>query len=307
MKLFQRIKKNNGEREIFLCGTKIFNYISKSFIKNCLTIFKLDILKYKNFVININNTKNLVLGSSHARNGFYPQAEDYNMGGSSQDLYTSYNLYKYVLSKNATNLKNVILFYSPFSPGFQLCKTSEAWKCVPYKVFYNINYQDIPSKTISSIEKIFEPRLKKYSVEISKDYRGEYLFYDDIGEQEVLAPVAKHWLKHNRRNSSQNEFIKLFAEEIKANNQELYVIISPIRADLRLLLPNKSVLYKDLYNILEKYPFVHLLDYYDSEDFDVLDYEDCSHLNKNGAVKCTEYIKSVIYNRENGSNSVIVE
>ena len=89
MKIFERKKENYGKRTILVCGVKILDFISKSFIKGCFDFFKIDVLKFKNFS-NIKNATSIILGSSHAMNGFHPNLEDYNLGCSSQDLYTSF-------------------------------------------------------------------------------------------------------------------------------------------------------------------------------------------------------------------------
>ncbi len=293
MKLFYKKKNSNGEREVYFFGFKIYEYIGKSFIKNNMPTMRLDTVKYKN-IANAKNVKNLILGSSHAMNGFVPKQNDYNLGGSSQDLYISYNLYKYMLAKKHPNLENIILFYSPFSPGFQLCKTNEAFKCIPYKIFYDIDYQEEAPKSLKHLERCLSPILKNTPAETSDDYRGKSCFYQDKNEICDVASIARRWLKHNRRNSSQHEYIKQFVCDTVANNHKLYVIIPPMRADLRLLLPNKNVLFSELFKLQKQHPQICIIDYYDSELFEIIDFKDCDHLNELGGTKLSNLIHQKI-------------
>jgi len=72
----------------------------------------------KNAAWNAGSLKTIVMGSSHGDYGFNPHYCElsFNLCCRSQDLKHSFHLYKHV-NAIAPNLKNLVLFYSIFSPG----------------------------------------------------------------------------------------------------------------------------------------------------------------------------------------------
>ncbi len=138
------------------------------------TIYK----KHLSLENNINKIQTLVLGSSHGHYAFLPKEEtEFNLSIRSQDLYYSYKLYQKYASK-LSNLKNIILFYSVFSPGFEIEKTSNRFLCIPYIFIYNIYSKSIVRNITFLIECIYRS-IKFFNYEsdirknIDKSYRGE--------------------------------------------------------------------------------------------------------------------------------------
>ena len=289
MEIVKKVKHECGMRTIYLFGIRIFSYFSKKLPYWVM----LDIMKNIGIKECKNEIENIVLGSSHARHGFIPDVYEYNLGGSSQDLYTSYKLYEWILKNDFKNLKNIILFYSPFSPGFQLCKTSEAWKCIAYKTFYNIDFQSELPEDAKYLEKKLPYVIKNKKCDLPENYRGE-VFYSDKNGFIDIAAIAKRWIKHNRRNNNQNLYLEKLIEKSNANNHNLYIVIAPLRKDLKLLLPDKEIIFSSLYKLTENHSTLKLIDLYNSEDFDVLDFEDTDHMSYTGAKKLTGIIKGII-------------
>ena len=104
----------------------------------CFDWAKEMLIKKESFNNIKSNIKTLVLGSSHGGYDFNPLflKNSFNMSLPSQDLYYSYHLYK---KNNTKKIKNIILFYSVFSPGFSLIKTSEKQRALLYKLIFKNN------------------------------------------------------------------------------------------------------------------------------------------------------------------------
>ena len=63
----------------------------------------------------------LILGSSHIYQ-YVTQESELNCALASQDLYSSYKLYEKL---NSNSLKNIIISFSVFTPGYCLIKTND--------------------------------------------------------------------------------------------------------------------------------------------------------------------------------------
>ena len=106
---------------------------------------ELEYIKYISFTHHALNIKNLCLGSSHGSYGFAPwDSNTFNLSGTSQDLYITYSLYCYCA--NLPLLKNIFVFYSIFSQGFDMIKGNSAHFVPLYKILYNIPYNMPPPR-----------------------------------------------------------------------------------------------------------------------------------------------------------------
>ncbi len=107
------------------------------------------------FEKNKDKINTIILGSSHGQYAYLPEnIEEFNMCLPSQDIYYSKKLYEYAI-KNVKNLKNIILFYSVFSPGYEMDKTNERFRCAHYLFLYGILPNNIKSVIYSFIEYLF--------------------------------------------------------------------------------------------------------------------------------------------------------
>jgi len=283
----QRIK---DKRIIYFLGIKIFSYI-KYFDIN-LNIFDLDIRKRKAFPYVKNNICNIVLGSSTARDGWVPSKKDFNFGMSSQDLYHSYNLYKWCVSQGVPKLKKVILFFDVFSPGLQLEKTQEAYKSIIYKQLFNVECAfKIDNKYKNFIKKLTKYIQYKHVKSVSGYYgKSEYNTFDNVVDIQSL--VELH-LKNNMRNNNNIDYIDEIYNAINHNKQKLYIVIPPYRYDYLDCLPDKGSLFYKLY-LKCKYKNIKILDFLCDTRFSKEDFSDSHHLNKKGASKLTSLINQMI-------------
>lgn len=248
---------------------------------------------YKKFLclqLRENTMETLALGSSHGLYGY--RADDsrneVNACIASQDLYGSYELYKKYA--HAPRLKNVVLFYSVFSPGFITELTSEKGSSDLHRFFFGIPYRfsfdDEKRELFRNLALLVaEEReaLKDYS------YIGncEYTFFIPP-ETDAESRVSAH-VKHNRRNNNQNEYVKELIQAAGEKNHNLLIVIPPVRSDYAKLLPPFEELFPDLLRLKDD---VRIVSFLNDGDFSDDDFGDTDHLNKTGAEKLTEKIRN---------------
>lgn len=241
----------------------------------------------------------IILGSSHAQLGYRAKSNEFNLGLSFQDLYCSYNIYKKYSNEK---IKNIILFYSVFSPGSQTIKSQFADKMAVYKAVLGFNYQDNKSakeKKLYNLDFAYKYQYlkfkKKYKIDLN--YRGNEVSYITCFKPPIAADRAKPHYKNNQRNNNQTEYVvkmQKLADKRKAN---LYVVISPATTAYKNSLPLSSELFKELFYAAKKYN-INLLNMYDSDSFDNSDFEDWDHLSLKGAIKLTNIINEWILNTQ---------
>ena len=293
MKIFRKEEKFNGRVHLYVFGFKVFSYkkvvIATDFTQEQLV--DIDIAKYRGLIRNKDSIHTIILGSSHARNGFLPIDGEFNLGLSSQDLYRSYHLYKWIV-KHRFHLKNIVLFYSVFHPGLQLEKTKEAWKCIPYKYLYNIPYAYRLPKHLQNMKREMKIYCKSANINVSSAYKGEYS-YEEITDFATLTAkelVEKH-LKNNRRNNHQNKYLVKMIKLAHKSNHNMYIVTPPYRQDYLDCLPDYNEVNKELLNIINMFPDVKILNFQNDEDFEDDDFKDSDHLNKKGGIKLSAKIR----------------
>ena len=285
MKIFKKVRHLGDKRDIYFCGIKIFSYHRRIVLKDA----SYAILKFM-AVQKCKDLENLVLGSSHGRDGFIPGDKDFNLSNSSLDMYRIWNLYKFVVEHNGKNLKNVIVFWSVFHAGLQLEKTKEFSKCIPYKYLYGIDYaSDFPANDKYAIQKI---KQQQKDIICPDDFRGKSTYDTHHGESaETL--VSKH-LKNTMRNNNQIQYLDNIAKLAKRKNHKLYVVLPPYRSDYLKFLPKDKIVYRELFDFLDKNKNVKLLNFRRDKDFKDSDFDSPDHCNENGGIKLTKKINRAI-------------
>lgn len=250
--------------------------------------------KSNGFRQRISEIKTLAIRGSNADYGFYAQLWDgsYNLGLVSSDLHSSFHIYKR-FKDQLVNLEQVILFYSVSANGYSLIKTSERYRAVVYKYFFEIPYAEAG---------IINPKFEKYILKkcetlnhnsVESSYCG-YDEYHNIGIKLPASERVKPHLRENRREPDQLNWLYLLYNEIEKDKRKMYIVIPPFRSDYRALLPEKEVLFKKL--LQNKLANCEIIDLFDSPEFDYSDFADTDHLNKIGATKLTSYLKNRIHN-----------
>ena len=219
----------------------------------------------------------LILGSSHAMRGLAEQDKELNLGTSSQDLYYSYQLYK-LFAPQMCNLKQVVLFFSVFSNGFNLGKCSEYCRCVPLKLFFGIPYEnekELKKKAVKAAEKQIKQNIQIISTQANTFQHDDN--YIDMSSELVQYVAEKH-KKHNKRQPHPLKYLKMLIEDSKKNGHTLIIVIPPYRNDYKSLLESSDILFAQINNIVQNNPHIRLLNFYDDVDFESRDFLDCDHL-----------------------------
>lgn len=235
----------------------------------------------------------LVFGSSHAHFGWYAEGDEFNCANSSCDLYHACELYKRILAMGAPCVRRVVLFYSVFSPGFLLEKTSAGSFAISYRHLWGIPYQ----ARLQPVARIIEWKVKNLllAAQASADdgYLGnnEYLVKKNSKPIDVGKRVAGH-LRHCRRPVSQNGFVAEMACLAASCGHEFVVVIPPVRQDYAAFLPvDHMSLFSGLTAMAEKHRF-RVLDYTRNVAFGAADFMDYDHLSKAGARKLSGLVRS---------------
>lgn len=245
--------------------------------------------------------KTIILGSSHTFR-YKPNSDEINLSMTSQDLYSSYMMYE---KFNTPNVKNIVVGFSVFTPGFCAIKTAGDWqKSILYKLFYGIDYE---YEDVARERKLYQK--EKYFTKIINKKRKAYLSGKNIerkvgvrtDEAYIKARTAGH-LKNNRREPDEMHWCRAFIEAAEKNGQNLFFYIPPAMRTYKDRLPSSDILFKKLYDCCQNKSHVHILNYYDSDVFGDSDFADCDHLNSeawndSSNKKCmTEIIREAVYN-----------
>lgn len=239
-----------------------------------------------------NEIETLAIRGSNTDYGFYPYIikNSYNLGLISSDLYFNYFLYSNV-SKILPKLRNIVYFYNVPANGMSLIKIIERYRLVAYKYYFNVEYQesDIIDKKIE--KKIFK-KCKKYNKDISKDFFG----YETKTAFLNVTPEtrAKQLLRENQREPDQINWLKEIIIKTEQDNVNLIIVIPPHLNDFKINLPDSNILFRKLYDLIDEFNSVTLIDFYNSDKFSDLDMGDSDHLNEKGAKKITEEISKIM-------------
>ena len=260
-----------------------------------ITIFKLKfplVLEYykKKFVLEQKkNIQTIALGSSHGNRGInsmFMSQPTVNLCTTSQDLYQSYKMFEYAL-KNCSTIKNVILFYSPFSSGFNISHSSEKYRTA----FMNTVFGIKPYKEDNSInKKLYKKASKCFLKNISINADNNPLFEsEELIEEEIKKRALKHM--EFAQKTSMNEYLIKIIEIAKQEKLKLYVIIPPFTKTYKKYISEDA--FSKMKDICKKYG-ISCISFYDDRDFNDADFHDADHLNILGSIKLTSKIDKLM-------------
>lgn len=240
-------------------------------------------------------TDTIALGSSHCEYGFRASKNQMNLGLSYQDLYYSYKIFE---KYNNENVKNIIIFYSVFSPGNQLIRTRDAYLSIAFKIICNIPYQDCEiAKDLNfpKLEKFYFNKYKKMikNFVYNAEYNGNEEKYESSFVNVTPEQRAIPHYKNNQRHNNQTKYIEEISKIAKGYNQNIYVVTPPASEDYKKLLPSSHELFKELYTVANKLSNVKVINCYDIS-FDKKEFVDWDHLSLKGAERLTEIINDNI-------------
>lgn len=266
-----------------------------------------DLVRRYKYVNSIKNFSVIAFGSSHMGGAYRPapppngENTKLNFGFPYQDLYYSYNFYKYLNSKST---KTILLTFSVFSPGDVTIKSKLHGICVLYKLLFGVPYQYgniAEEKNLKQLETSYNKKINKYKNKLKNSkYIKDKPRYKRILDkspaaiEKVKIRAQKHF-KINQR-PVQMEYISKFLEDTKENSQKIYIILSPVTKYYKETLPSSDIIYSELYKMVDekKYPHAKIVNFYDCEEFQDDDFLDGDHLNSYGAEKFTRLIEKII-------------
>lgn len=244
----------------------------------------------KNDLSNCKTIKTIALGSSHGAYSFKADEleESFNLCSTSQDLYYSLQLYKYAIC-NQSDIRNVILFFSTFSTGFDLSKTSEKNICCYFKRFLDIDFKDANKELIKSYKKIKFMRVEKSS--LPNSYNGFTHPDRFFGVDHSVETRANIHLREGQRKPDMVGNLIELINECKKNKHKLIIVLPPARDDYKKLIPVN--MFDNIKDLLRSYN-VKVIDLFNSSLFFDDDFGDFDHVNNKGAIKLTGIIKQQI-------------
>ncbi|MGN0854527.1 MAG: hypothetical protein ACI4R9_03285 [Kiritimatiellia bacterium] len=255
--------------------------------------FRSDIMKKAAFQREAPRVHTLVLGSSHAYNGYLAAAGEFNYGLRNCDLYHACALYRVFCERGlAGSVRTVVLFYDVFSPGFVMEKTSRGSLAIPYRHLWGIPYQCPLRIDHRAIERRVADRFADaQKTAVPEGYLGNAVFHrDDKSPPKVLARVRTH-LKHNARPDDQTRYLEELNAGCRARGQRLFIVIPPVRRDYAERLERSS---DELFASLLAFAAregVEVLDLTRDPAFEAADFLDCDHLARPGAEKLTNRLR----------------
>lgn len=238
------------------------------------------------------NVEDLFIGSSHIDHGIIPHyfsPNAFNLGSNSQDLKSSFYIYKAV-SKACPNLKNIILGYSVFSPGFDVSKTSRDYIFDILNYHFSFTDQDLINRNYLSRFRSWE----RIPVKDETDRNG-YLNPTPLKPNNVEKRVNTH-LRENQRDTLQNGYVKKLSIETTKNNHNFYIVLMPARREYSDLLPETEDLFQNLFEIANDLG-IPIINFWKDNGFNDSDFSDFDHLNKIGAEKLTSKIRLYVDER----------
>lgn len=237
------------------------------------------------------SVETLVLGSSHGNYGFHATGNEFNFCIDSQDLYYGYEIYKKYA--DLKNLKTIILFYSVFSPGFDLEMTNIFFDPIAYKILLDIPYR-YERNDRKKTEKTFQKYMRSDKICYDHmDSRGNFDHCSFFGKNVDAKERADGHLKNAVRENGQTKYVAEMQNLAEKNGHSFVVVIPPARSDYMQHMPPCETVFKDLFSLKN----VRTLNYFGSSDFSDEDFGDMDHLNLQGALKLTDFIHKALNNK----------
>lgn len=236
------------------------------------------------------------VGNSRARYNIYPPAFSiytWNAGESAADLYTSYHMAKFLLSK-CSHVKRVILVYAFYDRGYTLNKSNNKKLSTVFSYFFPwIPWRSVPCILhLALITKLWLNRRMKpsrspspYGIDHPKGYTQDTAY--------LVKANVKQAVKYG---SEPLCFLKELKSLCKSYNAELCICIPPERTDYRSLLKEKidsgQLLQDDLSNL--HLPVVDTRNWMEDSFFG-----DGYHLTEEGAVEFSRRLNTFLEQKKN--------
>lgn len=270
-------------------------------------------------------TNTIVTGSSYSVFGFEKShlVGSVNLGLGSQDLYYALKGVYNVIDKNS-NIENVVVLAGPYYFFSDLSRSQNTDELLRISKVYQPLYKDVHNAIFLEPKKCFLPEsciwnvskvVEAYSIsEYQRNYFNEDRPRENLGartwtrncgwhsltEEERVVAGEKRASLHNKSIKYESSFLEnkaIFKDFIKDCNERkinVLMVITPTTRYYREFLDKRFL--EIFYEVLNECTgIVHLIDLYDSNDFDNNDFNDVDHLSENGAKKLTKIISDLLH------------
>ncbi|MDD3669278.1 MAG: hypothetical protein PHX68_03275 [Alphaproteobacteria bacterium] len=232
-----------------------------------------------------------MLGSSHGAQGFNPKhypLRAFNLASTSQDLYTMNRLWR-LYRDRLPQLKEVIVFHSVFSPGFEINKGKKGELCAVLTHFYGIPY---PDQKVAQYRRALNRRIRQ-DARAGAPPPADCDGYVPVGASgrsaDASVRVAPH-LRENKRRPDQTHWLEEVLADCRRRGIRARIVIPPARSDYNALISEPdSRLFAGLLRLKKRMAF-DLHNFRTSPDFTAADFLDSDHLNGAGAVRLTRML-----------------
>lgn len=231
--------------------------------------------------------RTLAVGSSHGDFSFNPAwcESSFNLCCRSQDLKYSYLLYRKMAAVRP-DIRNIVVFYSVFSPGSFLEKSpSEREISIALnEIFWlDVEYEN---PQLAAINEAVKGKFSDLAAQVTgsrgflpKDGKG--FFPESYG----AARRASEHLKSHARGGADIYLDKIF-EIARAQRHKVVIVISPARSDYKACIGSSEHLFDGLRGRVtawQPHVDIDILDLYHTTEFADSDFADFDHLKPNGA------------------------
>lgn len=236
--------------------------------------------KVKSFEFAEPHSGRVMFGSSHGEVALGREnlEQIFNLCSESQDLESSVALYKHLVSTEK-NIKEVFLWFSIFSPGFNMNDTREKARKSSIYDFIAINRvfkNCILYKLINVI---------LYNVNFSHRDGHVRINNGSVICDELTARRAKTHIEMYRKNTQWDHLAEFIGIAQKCDH-EVTIILSPARSDYKKYCNKISF---DKNYLIEKIPYklrykVNILDLFNNSSISDSEFSDCDHLKNVGRI-----------------------
>lgn len=234
----------------------------------------------------------IVLGSSHGDYAFDPAfvPNAFNLCYGSLDLKHCYWLYQRAITASP-NLKNLVLFYSVFSPGSMLERTEEADIGPVFSALFDLDVE-YQSERLTQLAEALTLQLQKGMAatlieEAAKldGYAGFMPSYKGAVEASEFQSRLLSHIKHNYESGADYYLLKILGLANRLGHG-VTIVIPPVTSTYRNALNTRSsTLFRELIEVMDLFPWtqpIKVINAYDDETYEDSFFVDADHLDARG-------------------------
>ncbi|KQY92325.1 hypothetical protein ASD21_12975 [Caulobacter sp. Root1455] len=235
----------------------------------------------------------IVLGSSHGDYAFDPAyvPNSFNLCYRSLDLKHCYSLYQRTITA-CPNLKNLVLFYSVFSPGSMLERSPNEGEIGPlFSALFDleVEYQsEHLTKLAQALTQQLQEGMAATLIEEAAKLDGHAGFMPNykgaVPASEFKTRLLSH-IKHNYESGADYYLLKILALANRLGHA-VTIVIPPVSSAYRNALNTRSsVLFRELIEVVDLFPWtvpIKVLNAYDDEAYEDSFFVDSDHLDARG-------------------------